>query len=377
MTYIHLVSGFLGAGKTSFLQKLLYHPQRPEGVALIENEFGKVALDKMLLQKENQAFPMYEIAKGCVCCSMQEDFKNTLYLLLKEGAYEHIFIEPSGVAKPSEIKKQVLALQQEQKRRKENPKNKEIPFWQALQKKFFAAYKDLEHLSEIKWGYTFHLLDAQNYFLHSENLKDFFDAQTKEADFLFINRFSTLKSEERENLASALQTLNKQAICFWQNDIQSFDMQKIWSLLSTALELNTSEKAFLPQTRKFTVKADVSQDAKALFESATLWIEKMPLKSLDAFLFALQSGEFGKIYRCKGIFAMDAPLDSRAFAGTTREEENFFCHLEYTPSTLHKEKYEESFDLKQSHLILIGQDLQKEKWKQFFEKEKVVWREDF
>lgn len=375
MTYIHLVSGFLGAGKTSFLQKLLYHPQRPEGVALIENEFGKVALDKMLLQKENQAFPMYEIAKGCVCCSMQEDFKNTLYLLLKEGAYEHIFIEPSGVAKPSEIKKQVFALQQEQKRRKKTQNAKDFPFWKRLQQKIFSSYKDLEHLPEIKWGYTFHLLDAQNYFLHSENLKDFFDAQTKEADFLFINRFASFAQEERENLAEALQTLNKQAICFWENDIQDFDMQKIWALLATKTEVGSVST--LERTRKLTLKPLSLEKAKPFFESVTLWVQKMSMESTEAFLLALQRGEFGKIYRCKGIFAIETSLANQNSDVSLSEPSLFFYHLEYTPSTLQKEKYEGTFDLSQSHLILIGEDLQKEKWKQFFEKENIVWREDF
>ncbi len=100
-TEIILVSGFLGAGKTTLVQKLLKEAFTGQRIALIENDFGEISIDAALLQ--TSGFQVREISSGCICCSLSGDFVKALKELLDACHPDRILIEPSGVGKLSDI----------------------------------------------------------------------------------------------------------------------------------------------------------------------------------------------------------------------------------------------------------------------------------
>lgn len=101
MIPIVIISGFLGAGKTTFLQHLLEEHGPDDRVLIIENDFGETSLDAMQLQERGAA--VREVTAGCICCSLQGNFKNTLLEILNTQNVDTIYIEPSGISKLSEI----------------------------------------------------------------------------------------------------------------------------------------------------------------------------------------------------------------------------------------------------------------------------------
>lgn len=100
-TEIFIISGFLGAGKTTLIQKLLKEAFAHEKVALIENDFGEISVDAALLK--SSGVEIREISAGCICCSLSGDFISALKDLLKRYQPDKIIIEPSGVGKLSDI----------------------------------------------------------------------------------------------------------------------------------------------------------------------------------------------------------------------------------------------------------------------------------
>ncbi len=100
-TEIYIISGFLGAGKTTLIQKLLKEAFHKDRVALIENDFGEISVDAALLK--SGCVKIKEINSGCICCSLSGDFARSLKELLELYHPDKIIIEPSGVGKLSDI----------------------------------------------------------------------------------------------------------------------------------------------------------------------------------------------------------------------------------------------------------------------------------
>ncbi|MEG0687113.1 MAG: GTP-binding protein [Hungatella sp.] len=105
MTKIDIISGFLGAGKTTFIKKLLEEAIVGEQVVLIENEFGEIGIDGGFLK--NSGIEIREMNSGCICCSLVGDFGRSLSEVLVQYHPDRIIIEPSGVGKLSDVMKAV------------------------------------------------------------------------------------------------------------------------------------------------------------------------------------------------------------------------------------------------------------------------------
>ena len=105
MTKIDIVSGFLGAGKTTLIKKLLKEALGDTKVVLIENEFGEIGIDGGFLKEAG--IQIKEMNSGCICCSLVGDFGTSLKEVLDTYAPERILIEPSGVGKLSDVMKAV------------------------------------------------------------------------------------------------------------------------------------------------------------------------------------------------------------------------------------------------------------------------------
>lgn len=105
MTKVDIISGFLGAGKTTLIQKLLKESLEGEKVVLIENEFGEIGIDGGFLKEAG--VEVTEMNSGCICCSLVGDFGEALHKVVKQFCPDRIIIEPSGVGKLSDVMKAV------------------------------------------------------------------------------------------------------------------------------------------------------------------------------------------------------------------------------------------------------------------------------
>ena len=112
MTKIDIFSGFLGAGKTTLIKKLLQEAYAGEKVVLIENEFGQIGIDSGFLKE--CGVQITEMNQGCICCSLVGDFAKALEQVLVEFAPDRILIEPSGVGKLSDVIRAVQGVLSEQ-----------------------------------------------------------------------------------------------------------------------------------------------------------------------------------------------------------------------------------------------------------------------
>ena len=109
MTKIDIFSGFLGAGKTTFIQKLIKEAYKNEQLVLIENEFGEIGIDGGFLKEAG--IEITEMNSGCICCSLVGDFKEALKKVIDEYHPDRILIEPSGVGKLSDVIKAVQTIE--------------------------------------------------------------------------------------------------------------------------------------------------------------------------------------------------------------------------------------------------------------------------
>lgn len=152
-TEIIVVSGFLGAGKTTLIQKLLNEAFRNEKVVLIENDFGDISVDAALLK--SGGIEVKEINSGCICCSLSGDFINALKELLNRFKPDKIVIEPSGVGKLSDIIK---------------------------------ACSDIRILPFAKVKSKITIADVKRCKMYLDNFGEFFEDQIKYANVILLSR---------------------------------------------------------------------------------------------------------------------------------------------------------------------------------------------
>ena len=101
MTKIDIFSGFLGAGKTTLIKKLIKEAYAGQQIVIIENEFGQIGIDSGFLQEAG--VQITEMNSGCICCSLVGDFKEALEKVIAQFSPDRILIEPSGVGKLSDV----------------------------------------------------------------------------------------------------------------------------------------------------------------------------------------------------------------------------------------------------------------------------------
>ena len=109
MTKVDIISGFLGAGKTTFIKKLLSDVWAGEKLVLIENEFGEIGIDGGFLK--DAGIEITEMNSGCICCTLVGDFSKALVKVLDEYHPDRVIIEPSGVGKLSDVARAIEAVE--------------------------------------------------------------------------------------------------------------------------------------------------------------------------------------------------------------------------------------------------------------------------
>ncbi len=173
MTKIDIISGFLGAGKTTLIQKLIKEVYAGKKVVLVENEFGEIGIDGGFLK--DAGIVVNEINSGCICCTLQGDFRNALQEVVKKYDPDHIIIEPSGVGKLSDI---------------------------------LAVVKDVEGLQLNSYSTV---VDAKRCEIYHKNFKEFFDDQISTAACVILSRTQLVDEETLQKDIAIIRGLNHDA----------------------------------------------------------------------------------------------------------------------------------------------------------------------
>ncbi|MCR5110623.1 MAG: GTP-binding protein [Ruminococcus sp.] len=175
MTKITIFSGFLGAGKTTLIKKLIQEGYKGEKLVLIENEFGQIGIDGGFLQ--DAGVEITEMNSGCICCSLVGDFGKALEKVLEDYAPDRILIEPSGVGKLSDVIRAVQNIN--------------------------------AHDVELD-GFTT-VVDAKKYKMYMKNFGEFFDNQITYASCLILSHTQGLSQEKLDDCVKSLREKNPAA----------------------------------------------------------------------------------------------------------------------------------------------------------------------
>lgn len=175
MTKVDIFSGFLGAGKTTLIKKLIAEAYQGEKVVLIENEFGEIGVDKGFLK--NTGIQINEMNAGCICCTLVGDFGRALDQVIRDYDPERILIEPSGVGKLSDV---IIAVQ------------------------------DL-HNDKIQLNGFTTVVDAKKCKMYMKNFGEFYKNQVENASSIILSHVQGMNQEKLDQVVAMLRELNEDA----------------------------------------------------------------------------------------------------------------------------------------------------------------------
>ena len=175
MTKIDIISGFLGAGKTTLIKKLIEEGFNGEKLVLIENEFGEIGIDGGFLK--DAGVQINEMNSGCICCSLVGDFGKALEQVLHDYNPDRIIIEPSGVGKLSDVMKAVADL----------------------------------HEADIEINSASTVVDAQKCKMYMKNFGEFFNNQVESAGAIILSRSQKLNEDKLNAVVTMLKEHNDKA----------------------------------------------------------------------------------------------------------------------------------------------------------------------
>ena len=176
MTKVDIISGFLGAGKTTFIKKLIEEVFPGEKLVLIENEFGEIGIDGGFLK--DAGVEITEMNSGCICCTLVGDFSKALQKVLTEYQPDRVIIEPSGVGKLSDVVKAIEGVKEE---------------------------ADIEIDGRIT------VVDGKKAKIYMKNFGEFFENQVEHASTIVISRTEMMKDEKIEECVHILREKNPDA----------------------------------------------------------------------------------------------------------------------------------------------------------------------
>ncbi|MBR4865002.1 MAG: GTP-binding protein [Oscillospiraceae bacterium] len=175
MTKIDIYSGFLGAGKTTLIKKMIQEAYKGEKLVLIENEFGEIGIDGGFLQ--DAGVNITEMNSGCICCSLVGDFGKALTQVIEEYAPDRIIIEPSGVGKLSDV---------------------------------IAAVNKVTG-AEVALCYTVAVVDAGKVKVYMKNFGEFYNNQVETASTIILSRTDAIAQQKLDNAVAMLREHNAEA----------------------------------------------------------------------------------------------------------------------------------------------------------------------
>ena len=172
MTKIDIYSGFLGAGKTTLIRKMVTEAYKGQKLVIIENEFGQIGIDGAFLQ--DAGIEIREMNSGCICCSLVGDFGRALVQVIEEYHPDRIIIEPSGVGKLSDV---------------------------------IGAVKKVTN-DDVVLGYTVAVVDASKVKVYMKNFGEFYNNQVETASAIFLSRAGEIPQEKLDKAVAMLREHN-------------------------------------------------------------------------------------------------------------------------------------------------------------------------
>lgn len=176
MTKVDIISGFLGAGKTTFIKKLIGEVFDGEKLVLIENEFGEIGIDGGFLK--DAGVEITEMNSGCICCTLVGDFSKALKKVIDEYHPDRVIIEPSGVGKLSDVAR---------------------------------AIEDVKETADIEIDGRITVVDGKKAKMYLKNFGEFFEDQVKHASTIVISRTQMMTDEKIEECVHLLRHENEEA----------------------------------------------------------------------------------------------------------------------------------------------------------------------
>lgn len=205
MTKVDIFSGFLGAGKTTLIKKLIEEAYKGEQIVLIENEFGEIGIDGGFLK--DSGIQINEMNSGCICCSLVGDFGKALDQVIAEFDPDRILIEPSGVGKLSDV---ILAVEN-------------------------------LHNDKIKLNGFTTVVDAKKCKMYMKNFGEFFNNQVEHASSIVLSHTDGMSQEKLDQVIELLREHNKTA-----------------SIISTPWDQLTGKQILETMEKKNTMEAELA-----------------------------------------------------------------------------------------------------------------------
>ena len=289
MTKVDIFSGFLGAGKTTLIKKLIEEAYKGEQVVLIENEFGEIGIDGGFLR--DAGVEINEMNSGCICCSLVGDFGKALEKVLDQFHPDRILIEPSGVGKLSDI---------------------------------IQAVEDLD-LDHVKLNGFTTVVDAKKAKIYMKNFGEFYNNQVEHASSIILSHTAGMDEEKLEKVVGLLREHNDHAVII-TTDWDALDGKQI---LAAMERRDTIEEALHHLEEEHEHEHEHhhhdhdenctcgchdhehdhehhhhhhDHDADEVFTSwGVETAKKFEKETVEKALHALDSGKYGMILRAKGI----------------------------------------------------------------------------
>ena len=277
MVKIDIISGFLGAGKTTLIKKLLKDGFQGEQVVLIENEFGEIGIDGGFLQEAG--INITEMNSGCICCSLVGDFGKALRQVMDTYHPDRILIEPSGVGKLSDV---------------------------------IRAVQDLQMPDVVLNGFTT-VVDAAKAKMYMKNFGEFFNNQVEHASAIILSRTGGMKQDKLDACVALLREKNPTATIVttpWDelDGKQLLAAMERRDTLSAALEELAEEQEHHHHHHEHGEECGChDHEHHHADEVFTSWgretAHPYEQQELAAALQALDTGDYGQVLRAKGIVA--------------------------------------------------------------------------
>ena len=251
---ILLISGFLGAGKTTFIKEMAKNINLE--FVVLENEYADIGVDGDFLDEKN--LNVWEMSEGCICCSMKGDFKSSIKRIYSEINPEYLVIEPTGVGMLSSIIENIREINND----------------------------DIEILSPLT------LIDITSFKEYLETFNNFFIDNLKNTGKVILTKLENFNSFDIENIKREISKINSN-LEIVIDDYRTFPKEWFGEILNKNIDNKIIDKDFSLKTH---------------INLRTFSKENINLKTMDELgllLNKLVNGDFGKIYRAKGIVKVD------------------------------------------------------------------------
>ena len=251
---ILLVSGFLGAGKTTFIKEMAKNINLE--FVVLENEYADIGIDGDFLDEKN--LNVWEMSEGCICCSMKGDFKSSIKKIYSEINPEYLVIEPTGVGMLSSIIENIREINN----------------------------NDIEILSPLT------LIDITSFNEYLETFNNFFIDNLKNTGKVILTKLENYNPFDIENIKNEISKINNNLEII-TDDYRTFSKEWFGEILNKNIDNKIIDKNFSLKTH---------------INLRTFSKENINLKTMDELgllLNRLVNGDFGKVYRAKGIIKID------------------------------------------------------------------------